>query len=262
MVNRTNTVTGVKYSEDPTIFSWNVLNEPRFFYNYSKCHDDPQFCRNKLYSWIKETSSHLKSIDSNHLVSIGYEGFFAPSSQYSKANPSGGWVKYTGQDFENDTALSTIDYAEIHLWVDNWDVAGNNGFIKTWINDHEKAAQKLGKPLVMEEFGKNTTNPFDEQLKDQQVRNQTFSTVMSYLTDSLNSGGVLRGAVYWMWDPVIQSTNSPGYNKYGQDQVPVNGSTFQNIIVPAASKAASKNGTVQSCSNNSTSSAGRKLRWV
>ena len=63
LANRVNTVTNIAYKDDPTIMAWQLANEP--------WPDD----LGEVYSnWVKETIEHIKSIDSNHLVSIGIEG--------------------------------------------------------------------------------------------------------------------------------------------------------------------------------------------
>lgn len=67
-----------------------------------------------------------------------------------------------------------------------------------------------GKPLVFEEFGKNSTAPFDGGKADNQEREQVFSDVFKALQDSIKNGDVMRGAAYWMWDPIIQNESSPG----------------------------------------------------
>jgi endo-1,4-beta-mannosidase len=51
MSNRTNSVNGVKYSDDPTIFSWNLMNEPRFFGNDTTCQNDAKKCQDEFQSW-------------------------------------------------------------------------------------------------------------------------------------------------------------------------------------------------------------------
>ena len=55
ILNRTNTVTGVKYKDDKAILCWETGNE--------------LMCP---YSWTKEIVSYVKSIDTNHLVMDGY----------------------------------------------------------------------------------------------------------------------------------------------------------------------------------------------
>lgn len=54
-LNRTNTLTGVKYKDDKSIMCWETGNEL----------ESP-------YSWVKEIAAYIKSLDTNHLVMDGY----------------------------------------------------------------------------------------------------------------------------------------------------------------------------------------------
>ncbi|MDP3786798.1 MAG: carboxypeptidase regulatory-like domain-containing protein [Candidatus Omnitrophota bacterium] len=67
LLNRTNSITGVRYKDDPNIFSWEVFNEPR-------CKSDVSGKR--IHDWIVEMSAFVKSIDSGHLVGSGEEGSY------------------------------------------------------------------------------------------------------------------------------------------------------------------------------------------
>ena len=249
MVNRKNTVNGKLYKDDATIFSWNLMNEPRFFGNDTQCNNDPKSCADTMNTWIKTTSDHLKQQDPNHMIAIGSEGFFGSGSKYESANPAGDWAVKTGQDFERNSQNPSIDYAEAHLWLDNWSVGGDsNKFISDWIAAHEKAATDMNKPFHLEEFGKNTTNPFDPNSDGQEAkRRETFKTAFDELTKSLQSGNSMRAASYWMFDPNLQSPQSNGYADYGQDQVPVDSFSFKEIIVPAAKAATQVHGVVNGC---------------
>lgn len=55
-----------RYKDSPAIFAWELCNEPR-------CHN----CSTDIiYNWAVETSAHIKSLDSAHLVTLGDEGWF------------------------------------------------------------------------------------------------------------------------------------------------------------------------------------------
>jgi mannan endo-1,4-beta-mannosidase len=255
MANRVNTVNEKVYRNDATIFSWNLMNEPRFFGNDTQCSDSPDACADTMNNWIRTTSDHLKSEDPNHMIAIGSEGFFGTGSEYQDANPEGDWAVETGQAFERNTANPSIDYAVAHLWIDNWDVAGNEEFVNRWIDAHKKASDDLNKPFHLEEFGKNTTNPFgDESDGEESIRRETFQLIFDDLEQSLENGESLRAASYWMWDPNLQSAESDGFEDYGQDQVPVDSSIFQEIIAPAAKTASEVEGFVEGCEPGLTSS--------
>ena len=83
----------------------------------------------------------------------GMDGFYdRRNCEASTGNPSG-WAGYTGQDFMPQHAVRAIDYAAMHLWPDNWkryDLDFGSG----WMRNHTDDARRLGKPLVLEEFGK------------------------------------------------------------------------------------------------------------
>lgn len=73
---------------------------------------------------------------------------------------SNAWCLATGQDFLPNHVAPGIDYASFHMWSDNWgrtDVPFANG----WLYAHMEDAATIGKPLVLEEFGKASA-PFCE----------------------------------------------------------------------------------------------------
>ncbi|MDR1416895.1 MAG: cellulase family glycosylhydrolase, partial [Prevotellaceae bacterium] len=65
VVERTNRYTGKKYADDPAIMSWQVGNEPRALSKEGK----PAFAK-----WLKEAIALIRTLDGNHLISIGSEG--------------------------------------------------------------------------------------------------------------------------------------------------------------------------------------------
>ena len=75
-----------------------------------------------MQGWIEEMSVHLKTLDPNHMVTVGQEGFYAVGSMHENMNPGNGWASITGQNFSANHAPAAIDFAAIHLWPDNWEV--------------------------------------------------------------------------------------------------------------------------------------------
>lgn len=133
VVNRTNSYTGIKYKDSPEIFAWELANEPR-------CQSDTT--GNTLVNWANEMSTYIKSLDPNHLVSVGDEGFFNRSGT-SDWFYSGG----EGVDWDRLIALPNIDFGTVHLYPDHWGTNAEWG--SQWIKDH--AGQD--KPVILEEFG-------------------------------------------------------------------------------------------------------------
>ena len=58
--------------DEPAIMAWELMNEPR-------CSGD--FSASKLQHWIERSAEFLKSVDPNHLVTVGTEGFFGSSTR-------------------------------------------------------------------------------------------------------------------------------------------------------------------------------------
>ncbi|KXZ49878.1 hypothetical protein GPECTOR_19g329 [Gonium pectorale] len=150
IVNRRNTYTGRLYRDEPAILAWNLANEPRCEAWANKA------CNHILQEWIVEMSAHVRQLDPNHLITIGSEGFFGPSTPDLLPYNPGGWAAELGQDFVANNAAPHIDYATVHLWPDNWESGANYAnFLNSWLASHLAAASVLlHKPVLLEEFGK------------------------------------------------------------------------------------------------------------
>lgn len=272
MMNRTNTVTGRKYNDDPTIFSWQPINEARYFSNVTQCENDPSACADNMHAWIERVTTHMKENAPNQLISIGYEGFFGPDSDNADANPPGGWADSLGHNFERDLRLASVDYGVFHLWVDNWEVAGNPDFIDTWIQTHMDVANEVGKPLVLEEWSRNVSAHDENTIAEDRI--PTFQDVFQIFNTSVQNDDVLKGIAYWMWDPNLQDVQEQQNNDavdveaFAQDQVFTWEATFTDVIAPTARYAASQGGPVENCTQNDgsgpsvQSQQGRKLLMV
>jgi mannan endo-1,4-beta-mannosidase len=57
---------------------------------------------------------YVKSIDSNHLLEIGLEGFYGQTML--EKNPS----FQVGTDFISNNQVAEIDFATIHLYPETW----------------------------------------------------------------------------------------------------------------------------------------------
>lgn len=77
-----------------------------------------------MQNWIREMAGHLKSIDTNHLLEIGLEGFYGnDKKQY---NPN--YINY-GTDFISNNQIREIDFTTIHIYPDQWYIISNPLFI-------------------------------------------------------------------------------------------------------------------------------------
>lgn len=142
IVSRTNTVTGKPYKEDPAIFSWQIGNEPRPFARDS-------VTKASFADWICTSASLIKSIDPNHMVSTGSEGLYGCEVDMDL--------------FEKIHAHEDIDYLNVHIWPLVWrwvtkdtfadSVCVANRMTEKYLTAHFPVAERLGKPIVLEEFG-------------------------------------------------------------------------------------------------------------
>lgn len=158
VLNRTNSVTGVKYKDDPTILSWELANEPRC--TSAGVYPDGTCDTTTITTWADEMSTHVKSIDKNHLLSAGDEGFFCRSEDKwtltqkygdSGHGPGFGEDCADGVDTVALASLKNIDMMSMHLYPDHWKTTTAWG--TGWIKEHALAAAKIGKPVYLGEFG-------------------------------------------------------------------------------------------------------------
>ena len=140
IIGRTNRYTNVPYCDDPAIMSWQIGNEPRAFNDEVK---EP------FAKWLRQTSALIRSLDKNHLISIGSEGIWG--------------CEMDADLYEKICADPNIDYMNAHVWPYNWSWADKDSLAENveracrntaeYIHRHTAIAERLKKPLVIEEFG-------------------------------------------------------------------------------------------------------------
>lgn len=186
VISRTNRYTGKKYTEDPALMSWQVGNEPRAFSNEGK----PAFA-----AWLKETTGLIRSLDNNHLISIGNEGLMGSE---------GDMDLYT--DIHSDP---NVDYMTIHIWPKNWqwiDITRipqslDAAIEKTnlYIDQHMRIAKQLNKPIVIEEFGFPRDNHLYTLDDPVTARDAYYANVFEHVVQGYISNGLLAGCNFWTW---------------------------------------------------------------
>eukprot|EP00884_Botryococcus_braunii_P019303 jgi/Botrbrau1/6056/Bobra.0042s0036.1 len=196
LMTRTNVFTGKQWKDDPTFFAFDLYNEHRC----PGAQDEKGSCPGPVTSWINEMACYLKGLAPNIMLTVGEEGFFGYNSGKRDADPWGipdnvkplgrYWSASVGQDFKSQHAGGCIDFAAFHMWVDNWSTI-DSSFPPIWIEAHIDDARSLGKPLLLEEFGKRKENG------DNQV--SWYEAVYSAVLNSIENGDNLRGAMFWRW---------------------------------------------------------------
>ncbi|MBQ7422946.1 MAG: cellulase family glycosylhydrolase [Prevotella sp.] len=186
IVGRTNRYTGKRYVDDPAIMSWQIGNEPRAFAKDQL----PAFEK-----WLAEASSLIRSLDGNHLISIGSEGAWGCEMDYGA--------------YERICSDKNIDYCNVHLWPYNWSWARKDFLIKDlkrsckntkqYINKHLAICKRLQKPLVMEEFGYPRDGFSFSPLSSTTGRDGYYKYVFSLVADNAERGGLFAGCNFWGW---------------------------------------------------------------
>lgn len=186
ILGRTNRYTGVAYKNDPAIMSWQIGNEPRAFSREAL----PAFEK-----WLAEASSLIRSLDSNHLISIGSEGAWGCEGDFDC--------------WERISSDANIDYCNIHLWPYNWGWAKADSLIENlprakeytqkYIERHLEICARIGKPMVMEEFG-YPRDDFQFALgTPTKGRDGFYEYVFSLVADNAEKGGYFAGCNFWGW---------------------------------------------------------------
>nr|XP_034913558.1 mannan endo-1,4-beta-mannosidase 6-like isoform X1 [Populus alba] len=203
VLNRVNTLTNITYKDDPTIFAWELMNEPR-------CTSDPS--GDKLQSWITDMAVYVKSMDAKHLVEIGLEGFYGPSApDRAQFNPNS-YATQVGTDFIRNHQVLGVDFASVHIYADSWisqTISDSHiQFIESWMGAHiEDAERYLGMPVVFAEFGVSSKDPgYNSSFRDTMI-----STVYKTLLNSTKRGGSGAGSLLWQIFPDGTDYMDDGY---------------------------------------------------
>ncbi|WP_037348932.1 cellulase family glycosylhydrolase [Sediminibacter sp. Hel_I_10] len=205
ILNRTNTYSGKKYTEDPTVMSWQVANEPRVLMN--KNHEAD------FAIWLDETVSLLKRLAPKQLVSTGTEGkhgFLEDIDMFKRLH-------------DNDN----IDYLAMHMWPKNWgwyDIENEKESTQVsikkaydYMNEHIEVAKALNKPIVMSEFG--FPREKESLALESSVINRDvfFTSIFKMIIDSKKENNALAGLNFWGYAGFAKTNPKNGKWLHGDD---------------------------------------------
>lgn len=189
-----------RYADEPTILAWELANEPRC--KGSTGTTSGTCTTATITEWASDISAYIKSIDSNHLVGLGDEGFFNDPT-----NPSYPYQGAEGIDFDANLAIDTLDFGTFHAYPIPWGVTADEAeaWGTQWIADHAASQEAAGKPVIIEEFGVD-------------VEDQV--TVYTAWLDEVVSSG-LAGDLIWQAGSYLSvgATWDDGYAVYPDDPV-------------------------------------------
>ena len=182
IVTRTNRYTGRAYVDDPTIMAWQIGNEPRPF-------GEPQY--GAFAQWLSEASALIRSLDGNHLISVGGEGIVGCEGDTAL--------------FERISADPNIDYITVHIWPTTWQWARKDSCqvdvdlacqkSREYMDAHIAVARRLGKPIVIEEFGYPRDNFSFDPASPVTGRDRYYDFILTLCADE----PAVAGCNFWAW---------------------------------------------------------------
>ncbi len=198
LVTRRNSVNGRAYTEDPTIMSWQLANEPR-----------PGRDGNRQYyadfaRWINGTAGFIKKLAPKQLVSSGNEGWMG-----------------TGGDrdlFVKSHETKNLDYLTYHMWAPNWQWFDPKNAADTYdgawtkmqdyLDWHIDTANKMGKPIVLEEFGINRDEGSYRPGATTVYRDRFYTAIYQLLARRAAAGDAIAGSNFWAWGGAGRTKNA------------------------------------------------------
>ncbi|MCS6914664.1 MAG: hypothetical protein RMK29_10350 [Myxococcales bacterium] len=167
---RTNTVTGIRYTEDPTIFAWELMNESVVLTAAGAA---------ARRAWIVEMARYIRARDPNHLIAPGLLGYATRAERRE-------WVAVH--------QLPEVDYCDSHLYPEAAEGAALARLIDDALDDRAQLARHvIGKPLLIGEFGFRTD-------RGPRLHGQPRAQWLHrFLARVLHNGS--GGALLWIYEP-------------------------------------------------------------
>jgi mannan endo-1,4-beta-mannosidase len=182
------------------MITWELANEPRGMNNIGA-----------YRKWIDATARLIKSLAPSQLVTTGSEG--------QTQTPV-----YAGLNVVDDHRSAAIDFICFHMWAANWNWIHKENLAggypkaleraKKYINEHAVAAAKVGKPILLEEFGFPRDGGSFDPASTVALRDQYFQEVYA-LIHALMPTTPVAGIMPWAWAGDSRPTHPGQYWKPG-----------------------------------------------
>jgi len=203
LLDRVNRYSKKRYTEDPAIMAWELANEPRPI---------RPAAAGAYKRWVGDAAALIKAKDRNQLVIVGHEGRMGTED-----------LKL----FEEIHADPNIDYLTIHIWPKNWgwfkgeeiaaDFPGVVEKTLAYIDEHLRVAERLDKPLVIEEFGLPRDGHSFDPAAPTTLRDGLYAKVFNVLTRHAATNGHVAGANFWAFGGTARPVKGQTFWKDGDD---------------------------------------------
>ena len=167
IVSRVNSISGIAYRDDPTIFAWELVNEIS-----CERRDAPD-----LSAFVTATTRRIRMIDARHLVSAGHIGYATSAER---------------RTWREIMALPAVDFADAHAYPTEHDRVRTLRELDAFVDDQAMLAHHvLHKPLVIGEMG---------FASGRRTLGRSRAALFDRLLDRVEHAGV-DGALAWMYAP-------------------------------------------------------------
>lgn len=204
VLNHVNKYTKRKYTDEPAIMAWEIANEPRPMRASAV---------DAYKKWTSSVAKLIKSIDKNHLVTLGTEGIMG--------------TEESPELFKEVHSPGEVDYLTLHIWPKNWGwfrdtsiVSGLPDVIsrtREYIRKHEETALELNKPLVIEEFGLPRDHHSFDPASSTLSRDEMYDTIFDEWSRSREKGGAIAGCNFWAFGGSARPVPKQEFWKEGDD---------------------------------------------
>jgi len=201
IIDRTNAYTNIKYTDDNTIMAWQVGNEPRVF----TADNEEAFTK-----WLNSVVDVIKASDKNHLVCTGSEGMAGSADDIAI--------------YERTHNNPKIDYLTMHIWPKNWGWYDYKNPKETlpvavtktlaYIDNHIEVAQRLGKPIVLEEFGLPREGESLDRKSSTAHRDTFYKAIFERLAESVKAKQAFAALNFWGYGGT--GANNPANGKWAK----------------------------------------------
>ncbi|MFH1131826.1 MAG: cellulase family glycosylhydrolase [Pseudomonadota bacterium] len=167
IVTRVNSVTGVRYSEDPTIFAWELQNELQ---------GTPEAAGIRQ-RWYQRMAREIRKLDPNHLIVPGLIGY---NLQTERRN----WIAMN--------SLPEVDFCDQHIYPEEHLRSRGRKNLRLYIDDRVQLAHHvIKKPIIFGEFG----------FEDKGSASRRAQKHRGFLERVFFDGG--NGALVWIYQPTL-----------------------------------------------------------
>jgi mannan endo-1,4-beta-mannosidase len=164
---------------------------------------------------VHDTAGFIKQHAPRQLVSTGNEG----------------WMGTAGSKelFERSHASANVDYLTFHMWAPNWQWFDPKNAeatqeaawkkMKDYLDWHIAAANRMGKPIVLEEFGINRDGGSFDPAAGTRWRDHFYAQIFELLERRAAAGDAIAGSNFWAWGGEGRTANADFMWKAGDSFV-------------------------------------------